>query len=112
MFSAWPRQVRHTFGVRLAFWYAAIFVLSSLALIALTYFLLATALRQYDREIIESTLVEYAAAWRRGGQRAVAAAIRSDQTASGYEPLFVRAVGSYGAVAFLSAPDDWQTASA
>lgn len=109
MSSAWTRQLRHTLGFRLAFWYAAIFVLSSLALIALTYVLLSAALRQYDREIVESTLVEYAAAWRSGGEPAVAAAIRRNQAARGYEPLFVRAVGPYGAVAFLNAPQDWQT---
>jgi heavy metal sensor kinase len=108
MFSAWRRQLRHTFGFRLALWYGAIFVLSSLALIAITYVLLSAALRQYDREIIQSTLVDYAAAWRRGGEPAVAAAIRRNQAVSGYEPLFVRAVGPYGAVAFLSAPQDWQ----
>ena len=34
-------------------WYAAIFVVSSLALIALTYVLVAASLRQYDREIIQ-----------------------------------------------------------
>ena len=108
MFSAWRSQLRHTFGFRLALWYAAIFVGSSLALIALTYVLLSTVLRQYDHEIIESTLVEYAAAWRRGGEPSVAAAIRRDQAAAGYEPLFVRAVGPFGAVAFLNAPQGWQ----
>ena len=108
MFSAWRNGLRHAFGLRLALWYAGIFVGSSLALIALTYFLLSAALRQYDREIVQSTLVEYAAAWRRGGEPAVASAIRRNQEAAGYEPLFVRAVGPFGAVAFLNAPRDWQ----
>jgi signal transduction histidine kinase len=108
MFSVWRDGLRHAFGLRLALWYAGIFVGSSLALIALTYFLLSAALTQYDREIVQSTLVEYAAAWRRGGEPAVASAIRRKQEAAGYEPLFVRAVGPFGAVAFLNAPGDWQ----
>jgi signal transduction histidine kinase len=106
--SSWRSGLRHTLGLRLALWYAAIFVGSSLALIALTYLLLSAALRQYDREIIQTTLIEYAAAWRRGGEPAVAAAIRSNQAAAGYEPLFVRAVGPFGAAIFLNAPDDWR----
>jgi signal transduction histidine kinase len=108
MSSAPGDRLRHTFGFRLAVWYTAIFVVSSLALIALTYFLLSAALRQYDREIVQSTLVEYAAAWLRGGEPAVAAAIRNNQAAAGYEPLFVRAVGRFGGVAFLNAPQDWR----
>ena len=57
MFSSPPERQRPALGLRLAIWYAAIFVVSSLALIAVTYLLLSTSLRQYDREIIESTLV-------------------------------------------------------
>jgi signal transduction histidine kinase len=100
--------MRRTLGLRLAVWYAAIFVASSLALIVLTYLLLSAALRQYDREIIQSTLIEYAAAWRRGGEAAVGSAIRRSQEAAGYEPLFVRAVGPFGAALFLNAPNDWR----
>jgi signal transduction histidine kinase len=106
--SWWSDGVRRTLGLRLAVWYAAIFVASSLALIILTYLLLSAALRQYDREIVQSTLIEYAAAWRRGGEAAVGSAIRTSQAAAGYEPLFVRAVGPFGAAVFLNAPNDWR----
>jgi signal transduction histidine kinase len=106
--SSWRDGLRRTLGLRLAVWYAAIFVSSSLALIVLTYLLLSAALRQYDREIIQTTLIEYAAAWRRGGEAAVGSAIRSNQAAAGYEPLFVRAVGPFGAAVFLNAPEDWR----
>ena len=106
--SSWRDGFRRTLGLRLAIWYAAIFVSSSLALIVLTYLLLSAALRQYDREIIQTTLIEYAAAWRRGGEAAVGSAIRSNQAAAGYEPLFVRAVGPFGAALFLNAPEDWR----
>lgn len=108
MFSAPRERLRHAFGLRLAVWYAAIFVVSSLALIVLTYLLLSAALRSYDREQVQTTFVEYAAAWLRGGEPALAAAIRRNQAAAGYEPLLVRAVGPFGGVAFLNAPQDWQ----
>ena len=108
MFSRWRDRLRHTLGLRLALWYAGIFLSSSLALIALTYLLLSASLRQYDREIIQSTLVQYAAAYGRGGVDALARAIRTDQAAAGYEPLFVRAVGPFSDVAFLSPQDEWR----
>jgi signal transduction histidine kinase len=108
MFSRPPERLRHTLGLRLALWYSAIFVASSLAFIALTYLLLSASLRQYDREIIETTLAEYANAYRAGGVDALANAIRTNQAAAGYEPLFVRAVGPYQDVVFLSPQTEWR----
>ncbi|HSC26300.1 MAG TPA: HAMP domain-containing sensor histidine kinase [Vicinamibacterales bacterium] len=109
MYSRWRDRLRHTLGLRLAVWYAAIFVGSSLALILVTYLLLSASLRQYDREVIQTTLLEYVGAWRRGGVAALESTIRANQAAAGYEPLFVRAVGPFGGVVFLNAPQDWQT---
>ena len=102
MFSSPPERQRPALGLRLAIWYAAIFVVSSLTLIAVTYLLLSTSLRQYDREIIETTLVRYATAYRTGGVNGLASAIRRDQTGPTYEPLFVRAVGPFQDVVYLS----------
>ena len=84
MFSSPPERQRPALGLRLAIWYAAIFVVSSLTLIAVTYLLLSTSLRQYDREIIETTLVRYATAYRTAGVNGLAAAIRRDQTVPTY----------------------------
>ncbi len=108
MSSSLPERKRPTLGLRLAIWYAVIFVVSSLALIALTYLLLSTSLRQYDREIIESTLVRYATAYRAAGVDALAASIRRDQAGSSYEPLFVRAVGPFRDVMYLSPQTEWR----
>jgi signal transduction histidine kinase len=100
--------MRGAFGLRLAVWYAAIFVASSLALIVLTYLLLSASLRQYDREIIGSTLARYATAYGRGGVDALAAAIDRDQAAAAYEPLFVRAVGPFQDLVFLNPQSEWR----
>jgi signal transduction histidine kinase len=108
MSSSPPERTRPALGLRLAIWYAAIFVVSSLALIAITYGLLAASLRQYDREIIESTLVRYATAYRAGGVEGLAGAIRRDQTGASYEPLFVRAVGPFRDVMYLSPQTEWR----
>ena len=105
MFSRWRERLRHTLGFRLALWYAGVFIGSSLALIGLTYFLLAATLRQYDREAIESTLIQYAAAYTRGGVEGLVREIRTTQAAAP-GPLFVRALGRRRDVIYFSMPQE------
>ena len=42
------------FGLRLALWYATLFVTGSIAIVFLTYYLTAASLAQRDREVIQS----------------------------------------------------------
>ena len=107
MFSRWRERLRHTLGLRIAAWYAAFFLGSSLALIGITYLLLAVTLRQYDREVIQTTLIQFAGAFARGGRSALERELVSAQaTAEG--PLFVRAVGARRDLIFVSMPEAWQ----
>src|SRR5215213_4011405 len=108
MFSKWRDRLRHTLGFRLALWYAVVFVASSLALVVLTYVLLAASLRQYDRETIQTTLVRCAAAYARGGVDALAREIRTTQVAAEPGPLFIRTIGARQDLIFLSMPAEWQ----
>ncbi|MGE5357601.1 MAG: sensor histidine kinase [Bacteroidales bacterium] len=106
--AAPPRAAtRYTFGFRLAAWYAVLFAGSSALLIGVTYFLLASSLRQRDREIIQSTLVKYAAEYEQGGLRGLQAAIQSDRIAGQPETLFVRAIGADAQAIYFSSPEDW-----
>jgi signal transduction histidine kinase len=108
MFSRWRERLQHTLGFRLALWYAVVFVASSLAIIALTYLLLALSLRRYDREIIQSTLLQYASAYAQGGLDALAREIQRTQAAGSQEPLFVRTLGTGQDVIFVSMPEAWR----
>lgn len=108
MYSRWRERLRHTLGFRLALWYAAVFVVSSLALTGLTYLLVAASLRQYDREIIRTALVQYAGAYQGGGVAALQEEIQRTQATAAPGPLLVRTVGARQAVTFLSRPDDWR----
>ncbi|MEO8520090.1 MAG: HAMP domain-containing sensor histidine kinase [Acidobacteriota bacterium] len=108
MFSRWRERLRHTLGFRLALWYAVVFVASSLAIVGLTYVLLAATLRQYDRETLQSTIVQFAGAYARGGVDGLASEIRTVQLALDPGPLFVRTVGASRDVVFLSMPDAWR----
>ncbi|MDQ3213490.1 MAG: hypothetical protein M3Q85_12500, partial [Acidobacteriota bacterium] len=108
MFSRWRERLRHTLGFRLALWYAVVFVASSLAIIGLTYALLAASLRQYDRETLQTTIVQFASAYVRGGVNALEREIREVQLAAEPGPLFVRTVGSRQDVVVLSMPETWR----
>ncbi len=107
MFSKWRERIRHALGFRLATWYAVIFVASSATLVVLTYTLLAASLRTYDRETVESSLVQFADAYRRGGVDQLVREMRRTQIASSPGPFFVRTVGggSRQDVIFMSMPD-------
>jgi len=102
-----PDRARTPFGLRLAAWYAALFVGSAVVLIALTYLLLASSLRQRDQEIIQSTLEKYASAYEQDGLQGLNDAIRSDRVAGQHETLFVRAIGADAEAIYFSAPEDW-----
>jgi signal transduction histidine kinase len=108
MYSRWRERLSHTLGFRLALWYAAVFVVSSLALTGLTYLLVAASLRQYDREIIGTALVQYANAYQSGGVAALQEEIQRTQATATPGPLLVRAVGARQVVTFLSRPDEWR----
>jgi signal transduction histidine kinase len=108
MYSRWRERLRHTLGFRLALWYAGVFVVSSLALTGLTYLLVAASLRQYDREIIGTTLVQYATAYQTGGVAALQEEIQRTQATAAPGPMLVRTVGARQVVTFLSRPESWQ----
>jgi signal transduction histidine kinase len=108
MYSKWRERLRHTLGFRLALWYATIFVVSSLGLTGLTYVLVAASLRQYDREIIGTALVQYARAYQIGGVAALQEEIQRTQATVAPGPMLVRTVGARQAVTFFSRPDEWR----
>ncbi len=107
MSSRWRDRLRHTFGVRLAVWYGALFLASSVGLGGLTYVLLSVSLEQRDREIVRAMTARYAAEYERGGVPGLARSIQTDRAEGRYERLFVRAVNPRREVVFLSMPDDW-----
>jgi len=101
-------RLRGALGFRLALWYAVVFVVSSLALTALTYVLLSASLRQRDRELIGTTLARYASAYERGGLPLLNRLITADRVAGRYEPLLVRVIGERAEAVYFSMPRDWR----
>src|SRR4051812_49783820 len=96
-----------TFGLRLALWYATLFVSGAIAIVLVTYFLTAASLTQRDRQIINGKLGDYAAAYLRGGVRVLAATVRAEQQVAP-ERLFVRVVDRGVEAAEMSNNDGWE----
>src|SRR5258705_925445 len=94
------------FGLRIALWYATLFVVGSTAIVFVTYYLTATSLAQRDQQIIRGKLGDYAAAYQRGGVRVLAATVRAEQQAAP-ERLFVRVVDRGVEAVVLSSPNGW-----
>ncbi len=98
------------FGLRIALWYATLFVVGSIAIVFLTYYLTAASLEQRDRQIINAKLGEYAAAYRRGGIDGLADTVRAEQRAAP-ERLFVRVVDRGSEAIVLSDQQAWDPAT-
>jgi signal transduction histidine kinase len=94
------------FGLRLALWYATLFVAGAIAIVFVTYSLTATSLAVRDQQIIKGKLGDYAAAYVRGGVRVLAATVRAEQQAAP-ERLFVRVVDRGVESVVLSNPEGW-----
>jgi signal transduction histidine kinase len=94
------------FGLRIALWYATLFVAGSIAIVLLTYYLTSVSLAQRDQQIIKGKLGDYAAAYVRGGARVLAATVRAEQQAAP-ERLFVRVVDRGVESIVLSDPEGW-----
>lgn len=108
MSSRWTDGLRDALGLRLATWYAVIFLASALALVAVTYVLLSASLARYDRESIEAALVQFARGYVRGGVPALAREIDQAQLTLQPGPLFVRTLGPGRDVVFFTMPQQWR----
>lgn len=98
------------FGLRIALWYSTLFILGSLAIVFLTYWLTSLSLAQRDRQVINSKLGEYAAAYDRGGIGLLADTVRGEQQTAP-ERLYVRVVSHGTDALVLSMPYGWDRAT-
>ena len=96
-----------TFALRLAAWYATLFVIGSIAIVVLTYFLTAVSLEQRDQQIVHEKLGEYAVAYERGGIAALTDIVRAEQSTAP-ERLFVRVLDRGSEMIVLSGPEGWR----
>ena len=99
--------MRGTLGLRLSLWYAAVFVISTVTLVGITYALFASSLTARDHEIIRATLSEYASRYQAAGLPALIRAVELEQRTGSRERLFVRVLGPDADALFVSVPPGW-----
>src|SRR5258708_29590820 len=85
-------SIRRTLGLRLSVWYAIVFIISTLALVSLTYALFASSLAQRDHDIIRATLREYASRYELGCLAALQRAVELEERTGSVEQLYVRVI--------------------
>jgi signal transduction histidine kinase len=107
MFFGLLETLRRSIGLRLSLLYALIFTLSSVALLALSFYLLAAAIGSKDREVLEARLKEAAVVYEAGG----VIGLRSwaaNQPAEVQNTMFIRLVNpSDNAALVIAVPPDW-----
>lgn len=107
MSSGLLERLSRNIGVRLSLWYALIFAFSSVALLALAYYLLAAAVESKDREVLDARLKEAAVVYQAGGMNALRNWVRS-QPMPVQNTMFVQLVNpSSNSSYVISAPEDW-----
>lgn len=101
---------RGSFGLRLALWYATLFIVGALAIVLLTYYVTATSLEQRDQQVIQSKLGTYAGTYTNGGLDALVDTVRAEQYTAP-ERLYVRIFDRFGTVALVQTGENWDPAS-
>jgi signal transduction histidine kinase len=108
MFSGLVEPLRRNIAVRLSVWYALIFSISGLALLAFAYYLLAVAIGSKDREVLEARWKEVAAVYQTGGVDGLRV-WWENEPAQVQHTLLVRVENLFGNTIFVRWPEDWVT---
>lgn len=92
-----------TFSLKLSLLYALFFVISSMGLFLVAYYLIDSLIEQRERETIRDRIREYRAWYEEGGLRALEARFHKEPD-TGRDIFFVRIVSPRNRVLFLSVP--------
>ena len=99
-------RLRRRVGFQLSLWFVLLFLLSSATLFGLTYYLLAAAIQNRERILLEARLKEATQLYENGGVNALREWVQS-QPPKLQRMFFVRLVSSGNSVTLLNAPEDW-----
>ncbi|MHB9841999.1 sensor histidine kinase [Paraburkholderia terrae] len=107
MFSGALDPLRKTISFRLALWYSAFFILSTVSLFALAYFLLASTLRQHDRDDVEQRLQQLAGQYQATDLAGLKKELALETRLRKSKPFFIRIAGPRNTTVFVQIPDQW-----
>jgi len=107
MSSRWREALSRAFTLRLALWYAGVFVVSTAAVALTTYALLARTLAAQDHDALEAMLVRYASEYARTGLPGLQALIDDDAGAGRHERFLVRVISGGAELVYFTEPQGW-----
>src|SRR5581483_7015165 len=102
-------RFRKTIGARLSFWYALLFIVSSLILFGLAYLLVSKSIERRDRDDIQLKLQNLAREYRPGALEAFQKEVLLEEESRLPGPLFIRVAGPNGKTLFLNRPREWDS---
>jgi signal transduction histidine kinase len=100
-------RIRKTVGFRLAFWFCAIFILSSLLLFSIGYFFLSSSLKRRDQDSIQLKLEELSALYQSGGIDQLKREISIDKKFVEKNPFLIRLADQHNRTLVLILPYQW-----
>ena len=109
LLTRWRGRLTRAVGLRLAAWYAAVFVVSAAGVGVLAYDMIVSSLVRRDHDLLRVKLAEYVARYESGGVDALSDAVRAEQASGGPDSVLVRLVGANAEELLVSAPPAWQT---
>jgi signal transduction histidine kinase len=101
------KHLRKTVGFRLTVWYSGIFILTSLLLFSLAYFLLSSSLNKQDKEAIQYKLKELSTIYQTGGLELLEREVSIEKKFKKKGPFFIRLGGPDNKTLFLLIPYQW-----
>jgi signal transduction histidine kinase len=107
MFLRSLRNLRKTVGFRLTVWYSGIFILSSLLLFGLAYFLISSSISKQDHEAIQLKLKKLSALFESGGMEFLEREITIEKKFEEKTPFFIRVAGQGNRTLLLIIPYQW-----
>lgn len=106
MSSSRPEPQRRHTSVRLTAWYAAVFIVSSLILFGLAYFLLSATVREHDRRAVSEKVREYASIAQSQGLSSLLSIIHQEEGDEAVTDYFIR-IDAGGTTIVRVAPPWW-----
>ena len=106
--ALWGGRLSRSVGLRVAAWYALLFVVSSTAVGVLGYRLLESSLVARDHDLLRVKLADYAARYESGGLRALSGVVEAEQASGDPDSVMVRLLAANADVVLLSPSPIWR----
>ena len=104
----WGGRLARSVGLRIAAWYALLFVMSSTAVGVLGYRLLERSLVARDHDLLRIKLADYVTRYESGGLGALSDVVEAEQASGDPDSVMVRLLAANADVVLLSPSPIWR----